>query len=518
MGFYKEIGDRLEKWLKEKIKVVDTKVESIAKYQKYVNTELDYCVMYGDSSEKIDIADNTPITQYLNIFEGNMEIDDNGYIKLSKGKIYKVIAKGFTLANGTAIIIFDSNGKSYSPLGYVTGTNDYTDLSSEVIIEADDSDIFISYKTDYKLTTQLNFCSIMVQEINRQITIDPLEHVNESQGVEDTPVGHIISHMGTVAPKHYLICDGSEYNIADYPYLAQHMIDNFGTVNYFGGDGTTTFAVPDLRGEFLRGTGTATRDTGSGGEVGEHQDPTRIPTYEGGTVSGANGGQITDYDKMITSGHNWFYHNSSTNNGGGYYSSHVTLRPTNTSVLYCIKYEPTYFMNTYNTNYIQPSLYSLEEKVVGSWIDGKPLYEKVVKVTMPNKTIGTSTPHGIENLDTLTNFSLNWYDSEDKAWYDRFRMWISSSTNYSISNELNIDSKNINITPNGNNIIDWSSRTTNAFCKLQYTKTTDEENSFTNDMVKDYIVRDDAQIVEMRKEIDELKAIVETLQTSTLSI
>jgi hypothetical protein len=73
-----------------------------------------------------------------------------------------------------------------------------------------------------------------------------VEHINDTQSIEDTPVGHIISHMGTVAPKHYLICDGSEYNISDYPYLVQHIIDNFGTVNYFGGDGESTFCVPDL--------------------------------------------------------------------------------------------------------------------------------------------------------------------------------------------------------------------------------------------------------------------------------
>ena len=69
------------------------------------------------------------------------------------------------------------------------------------------------------------------------------------------PVGNIISFMGTIAPSGYLICDGAEVNIADYPNLANHFETQFGSKNYFGGNGTTTFAVPDLRNEFLRGHG-----------------------------------------------------------------------------------------------------------------------------------------------------------------------------------------------------------------------------------------------------------------------
>jgi microcystin-dependent protein len=95
-----------------------------------------------------------------------------------------------------------------------------------------------------KPTINKGFFSI--QEIGRQIIIDPVEHINKTQGIEDAPVGHIISHMGNNAPAHYLICDGTEYTIEDYPDLAQHFIDEFGSVNCFGGDGVTTFAVPNI--------------------------------------------------------------------------------------------------------------------------------------------------------------------------------------------------------------------------------------------------------------------------------
>ena len=81
--------------------------------------------------------------------------------------------------------------------------------------------------------------------------------------------------MGNNTPDYFLSCDGTVYNISDYPYLAEHFKTEFGSYNYFGGNGTTTFAVPDLRGEFLRGTGTNSHASqGSGESVGIHQDGT----------------------------------------------------------------------------------------------------------------------------------------------------------------------------------------------------------------------------------------------------
>lgn len=184
--------------------------------------------------------------------------------------------------------------------------------------------------------------------------------VGGGTGEGGTPVGEIISYMGVTAPPNYLICDGAEYQIADYPYLAQHFLDNFGSVNFFGGDGTTTFAVPDLRGEFLRGTGTAERDTGSGADVGVHQNGTNSPYIQRIVrSSGAVGGIIFDgirdnsgigayeTDKQSKVAGNIYQVNSDLNGYQATWTNEAivsyTSRPTNTSVLYCIKYKPTYF-------------------------------------------------------------------------------------------------------------------------------------------------------------------------------
>ena len=163
-----------------------------------------------------------------------------------------------------------------------------------------------------------------------------------------TPTGCIMPFMGNTAPVGYLICDGTVYNIEDYSNLANFFLSQFGSINYFGGDGETTFAVPDLKGEFLRGTGTNSHtNQGSGANVGEHRDGTRFPNignYNNATVFisvGPSNEEISQTaDSRIT------YSSSgarrykdvgiSTDNNTNPFL--FTSRPTNTSVLYCIKY------------------------------------------------------------------------------------------------------------------------------------------------------------------------------------
>lgn len=205
--------------------------------------------------------------------------------------------------------------------------------------------------------------------------IDPVEYVDHRDGLQDNPVGTVIAYMGTTAPTHYLLCDGSEYQITDYPYLAQHIKDNFGAENYWGGDGIETFATPDLRAEFLRGAGEATRQTGAGANVGQHQDPTTITTEGFGGFKFTTGGTVTPANASVASQPVAASYSTTTpveNNTTvttnipqpvAAYSSNVatravstsepitadkdtqlSIRPTATSVNFCIKAEPTYYL------------------------------------------------------------------------------------------------------------------------------------------------------------------------------
>lgn len=161
---------------------------------------------------------------------------------------------------------------------------------------------------------------------------------------DTSPIGTIIAYMGgTTAPENYLACDGSELNISDYPELATQFETGFGTKNHFGGDGTTTFKVPDLQGEFLRGTGTNSHtNQGNGESIGIHQDGTSeiflrtdgSRAYIGQAANGIY--EPKNYDYM--SARNRHLHGyAEGNHGSASYPSYYIARPTNTSVLYCIK-------------------------------------------------------------------------------------------------------------------------------------------------------------------------------------
>ncbi len=166
---------------------------------------------------------------------------------------------------------------------------------------------------------------------------------------DTTPVGPVISYIiASTPPDGYLSCDGSVYKINEYPKLAGAIKEGLGSYNYFGGDGTTTFAVPDLRGEFLRGTGTASRNTGTGVSVGLHQNAT---SFSSGYATSNNGHlylphnpnkQYTpqNYDSIWSDSTKTsvFHYNNMENSLYKSTVGMITTRPTNTSVLYCIKY------------------------------------------------------------------------------------------------------------------------------------------------------------------------------------
>lgn len=472
-------------------------------YQKYLNTELDYiqiCFPGDTTVNNVDVGTIIPFSTLA--FSNNLDFDNSTYtIKLNAGKTYKITSHIRTL-NSSGYFYFSTYNKTQNKIVGLSGcvetpssyNNNVVNTPIKTILRCNE-DTEIQFKiTAINAARTIIFTglsTIIVEEINRQIVIDPVEHVNTEYGLEDAPVGHIISHMGTKVPNHYLICDGSEYDILLYPELANHILDNFGSYNYFGGDGVNTFAVPDLRGEFLRGAGTATRDAGSGSAVGEHQDGTQHKTIATsknrlfGYQASSNDEFPKNRDKeYITTGYNTY---ASTTKGNTYQTSnYYTSRPTNTSVLYCIKYEPTYYTSVQNTNYLSASLYSEEERIVGSWINGKPLYEKTIKCITPSSA---NTQTIIGYLPDNTEFAIIDGTIHSKAGSITPINWCQNNTtfvrtwarDYQYTSQENTIGMII-----GANVSD-DYKGCPVYIVARYTKTTDNENSFTNGMIKDYI-------------------------------
>lgn len=284
---------------------------------------------------------------------------------------------------------------------------------------------------------------------NRQ---DPIVQLDEEVGLQDTPIGHVMAYMGKNAPKHYLACDGAIYNIADYPFLSQHILKEFETVNHFGGDGITTFAVPDLRGEFLRGTGRNNHgNQGDGADVGKHQNATQLPMID--TANTPTGNVNTCCRHFIQSGNasvsNLVYNMDkaigtpgavtqfsttvrSTEAWVKTYALAYTTRPTNTSVLYVIKAEPTYYLKAdSNAGY-----YSEEEVCIGSY-KGHPLYRKLftAMLTSTNRNHEVDVSGIIPSLSNVINIRarFNYNGAVEESWVVTDSFWGHNNDNFNVA-------------------------------------------------------------------------------------
>ena len=162
-------------------------------------------------------------------------------------------------------------------------------------------------------------------------------------GPDGNPVGTVISFLGLTAPKDYLICDGAEYHIADYPELAGFFRQQFGAANHFGGDGAASFAVPDMRNLFLRGYHGESEEPLSG-DIGEKQEATKIQNiyvaaYGRGLFVGKNPSLDGNWPDQVDrkEPEQSTYSETSATVHSGAVSAHYTTRPINMAVLFCIK-------------------------------------------------------------------------------------------------------------------------------------------------------------------------------------
>ena len=113
-----------------------------------------------------------------------------------------------------------------------------------------------------------------------------------------------------------------------------------------------------------------------------------------------------------------------------------------------------------------PALYSEEEREVGVWTDGKPLYQKTVNCRQIPSNGSSSIPHNVSNMETgfvVSAFMTNGdsFETVPSGENSNFRVIIDKSDNIRIITSAN-----------------WSNWSI-SFVTLQYTKTTDQPGSAT---------------------------------------
>lgn len=63
------------------------------------------------------------------------------------------------------------------------------------------------------------------------------------------------------------------------------------------------------------------------------------------------------------------------------------------------------------SNLENANVYSIEEQRIGTWVNGKTLYRKVVQFLMPENPNGqqdvwVTIPHGISNIEEIAQYNM----------------------------------------------------------------------------------------------------------------
>lgn len=146
--------------------------------------------------------------------------------------------------------------------------------------------------------------------------------------VNGCPVGSVIAYATNVPPIGWLICNGAVISRTTYANLFAVIGTTFGS-----GDGSNTFNLPDLRGEFIRGwdngrgiDSARTFASSQNDSLKSHNHTYYIPT-DTGSLPNSN-----YFDIFLGSPTGGNYSNTTQNTGG------TETRPRNIALLYCIKY------------------------------------------------------------------------------------------------------------------------------------------------------------------------------------
>ena len=188
------------------------------------------------------------------------------------------------------------------------------------------------------ITTDLSYVDGVTSAIQGQI-----DAVNTAVSeVASVPSGTVINVAMQTAPTGYLKADGAAVSRTTYAALFAAIGTTFGA-----GDGSTTFELPDLRGEFVRGWDDG-RGVDGGRVFGSAQDSANKDHYHllvrnttGAATGGTWDGAVTDHITSVGSVDNSAYRlrasSAEPNVAASSSEGETEGRPRNIALLACIK-------------------------------------------------------------------------------------------------------------------------------------------------------------------------------------
>ena len=260
-------------------------------------------MLYGDTSDnilKIRNSANSSFTEIGNINQANlglMPIDGTtamtGSLKLADGSsqspalhfntdtdtgIFKEAGNsiGFS-TGGTKKFQMDTNGFFIFSHGNATRNLYFFDL---------DNSNFVSLRSPATVPSNIAL-TLPGTIVNGGFLKTDTNGVLTFETIAGVPVGSIFCRAFSVVPAGYLECNGAAVSRTTYSALFALIGEYYGA-----GNGSTTFNLPDLRGEFIRGFDNG-RGVDSGRSIGtlqtaDNRSHSHGYTNTGITVSGAN--------------------------------------------------------------------------------------------------------------------------------------------------------------------------------------------------------------------------------------
>ena len=295
------------------------------------------------------------------------------------------------------------------------------------------------------------------------------------EGLSGIPIGASILWTSENIPAGFLKYDGTIYNKSDYPVLftripnkwkiseEQFRIPNFKNRVAQGADGNLgeliEAGLPNIEGRFRHTT------TGGGGSEVDG-------AFSNFTISGVqtnSGGQYTGNGvKFDASKFNAIYGNSDT------------VQPPAVALYYIIKATDYTTVqedvlddskattgNVWSASKVKSEIenkhkYSTDEIIVGKWIDGKPIYRKVLDVRTNGLGVtGFSINISDLNIDYLVNSNVLGSGNNNYSG----NKWVISCVTSSGTRELYLEGATQNLRGKSNEYM--------QFAILEYTKTTD---------------------------------------------
>ena len=274
----------------------------------------------------------------------------------------------------------------------------------------------------------------------------------------NAPIGVIQAFSGNTIPHGYLLANGASYKVADYP-------DLYAVIgNTYGGD-TENFNVPNLVDKFIQGSTTSGEEKEAGLPNITGGWMPSVPVGYENYVTGAVAAEIKSSGLVSSSGTQLAIGAGikiDASKSSAVYGKSNTVQPPALTMVYIIKAFHTNegvdsgvsddVINYVDANLGELSDYSTEEKVIGKWIDGKPIYRKVYKVNNITTNLDlselniadiitinsslkqinediTAFPYAPNNQDNYNNYiKTGYYKATTKEWIWQFGS--TSTTNF----------------------------------------------------------------------------------------